>query len=171
MSALILAAAFGVVARWIGSFGHDPWGAVRSLSAPWLVLPFVVGALQSSPRRAAVLGLACTYAALAGYGLMTALTGAVTHLTPTAPAGYLSHDRYTLLASLVTGPLFGWFGWRWRSRRAIAGALITAAAFCLEPMARWLAEKPIHFADVALAEIAVGLALAAAVLVRQARSV
>ncbi|MDX6480295.1 MAG: hypothetical protein QOG85_805 [Gaiellaceae bacterium] len=167
--ALLLAFVFGMVSRWMGGHGHSPLGAVRSLSAPWLVLPFVAGALQSSPRRGAVLGLVCTYVALAGYGLMTALAGPATQVTPMAPAGYLSHERYTFAASLVTGPLFGWFGWNWRSRRAIAGALVTAAAFCLEPMARQVVEKPIRFSEVAAAEVATGLALAAVVLIRRTR--
>jgi len=91
------------------------------------------------------------------------------HLALAEPGPWFYIERYTLLGGLVTGPLFGWFGWQWRSRRAVVGALITAAAFCLEPAARRLAEKPIHFANVALAEIVVGLAFAAAVLIRKAR--
>jgi len=65
----------------------------------------------------------------------------------------------------VTGPLFGWFGQQWRTRRAIAGALATAATLCLEPLARKVTIDPITYRDVWIAEVAVGLALAAAVLV------
>ena len=68
------------------------------------------------------------------------------------------------------GPLFGWFGQQWRSRRAIAGALVTAAALCLEPLARRASVDPIRFRAVWLAEVAAGLALAAAVLLRRSSS-
>ena len=65
--------------------------------------------------------------------------------------------------------------------RAIVGALVAAAAFCLEPFLRRAAVRPIHMLGygyavtspiashlVVVAEIAVGLALAAVVLVRRA---
>jgi hypothetical protein len=88
-----------------------------------------------------------------------------------------------VLGGIVTGPLFGWFGQQWRTRRAIAGALVVGAAFCLEPLARRAAVRPIHMLgrgyavtnpidshSVVLAEIAIGIALAAAVLVRRRSS-
>ena len=76
--ALVLSAVFGAGDQYLGSLqgsGHI-WAAgwatdVSLLSAPWLVLPFIVGTTQRDPRRAALLGLACTYAALLGYLLMT----------------------------------------------------------------------------------------------------
>jgi hypothetical protein len=74
------------------------------------------------------------------------------------------------LGSVFTGPLFGWFGQQWRTRRAIAGALVTAAALCLEPLARRASVDPIRFRAVWLAEVAAGLALAAAVLLRRSSS-
>jgi hypothetical protein len=73
------------------------------------------------------------------------------------------------IGGIVTGPLFGWFGQQWRTRRAIAGALVTAAALCLEPLARRISVNPIRYRDVWLAEVAAGLALATAALVRRAR--
>jgi hypothetical protein len=167
--ALVLATAFGAGVEYLGSLGHHPWGAVRSLSAPWLLLAFVAGATQRGPKRGAILGLACTYAALAGYGLMLLQNGGAHHLTPGEALAYLGHEDKVFVASLVTAPLFGWFGSRWRNGAAITGALVTAAAFCLEPLARAVAAEPIRFLDVALAEVAVGVALAA-VLIRRARS-
>ena len=50
--------------------------------------------------------------------------------------GFLVSERAVLVGGIVTGPLFGWFGQQWRTRRAIVGALVTAAALCLEPLAR-----------------------------------
>ncbi|MFN2624421.1 MAG: YhjD/YihY/BrkB family envelope integrity protein, partial [Chthoniobacterales bacterium] len=43
--------------------------------------------------------------------------------------GFAVSERSVLLGGVVTGPLFGWFGQQWRTRGAIAGALVTAALF------------------------------------------
>lgn len=170
--ALLLSAAFGAGDQYLGSLtgsGHV-WAAgwssdISLLSAPWLVLPFLAGATQTNARRAALLGLGCTYAALLGYGLMTLSPVEHAHLTAATVRGFVVSERAVLVGGVVTGPLFGWFGQQWRTRRAIAGALATAAVLCLEPFARRAAARPIDDRSVWLAEVAVGLALAAAVLV------
>jgi Family of unknown function (DUF6518) len=169
--ALLLSAAFGAGDQYLGSLtgsGHA-WAAgwssdISLLSAPWLVLPFVAGATQREPRRAALLGLACTYAALLGYGLMTLSPVEHAHITMATVRSFLISERAVLVGGIVTGPLFGWFGQQWRTRRAVAGALVTAAALCLEPLVRRATVDPIGYRDVWLAEVAAGLALAAAVL-------
>jgi hypothetical protein len=174
--ALLLSAAFGAGDQYLGSLtgsGHV-WAAGWStdlslLSAPWLVLPFVAGATQRDPRRAALLGLACTYAALVGYGLMTISPLENAHITVATVRGFLYSERTVFIGGIVTGPLFGWFGQQWRTRRAIAGALVTAAALCLEPLARRVSINPIRDRSIWVAEVAVGLLLAAAVLVRRVR--
>jgi hypothetical protein len=172
--ALVLAAAFGAGDQYLGSLtgsGHAwavGWSSdVSLLSAPWLVLPFVAGATQRDARRAALLGLACTYAALLGYALMTLSPVEHAHVTVATIRGFVVSERPVIIGGLVTGPLFGWFGQQWRTRRAILGALVTAAALCLEPLARRAAVRPIQDRDVWLAEVAAGLALAAVVLVRR----
>jgi hypothetical protein len=166
--ALVLSAVFGAGDQYLGSLSAHPWGAdISLLSAPWLVLPFVAGATQREPRRAALLGLACTYAALLGYGLMTLSPVENAHLTLATVRGFVVSERSVLLGGIVTGPLFGWFGQQWRTKRAIAGALVTAAALCLEPLARRSSVDPIRYRQVWLAEVAVGLVLVAAVLVRR----
>jgi Family of unknown function (DUF6518) len=172
--ALLLSAAFGAGDQYLGSLtgsGHV-WAAgwstdISLLSAPWLVLPFLAGAAQRDARRAALLGLACTYAALLGYGLMTLSPIENAHITAATVRGFFSSERNLLIGGIVTGPLFGWFGQRWRTRRAIGGALFTAAALCLEPLVRRATIDPIRHRDVSLAEVAAGLSLAAAVLVRR----
>src|SRR5437660_6897567 len=172
--ALVLSAAFGAGDQYLGSLtgsGHV-WAAgwssdVSLLSAPWVVLAFVAGATQRDPRRAALLGLACTYAALLGYGIMTLSPVAHAHVTGATLRGFVVSERLVLVGGIVTGPLFGWFGQQWRTRRAIAGALVTAAALCLEPLARRVTVNPTSHRGVWLAEVAAGLALAAAVLVRR----
>lgn len=181
--ALILSAAFGAGDQYLGSLVHHPWGAdVASLSAPWLLLAFLAGSTQRTPRRASLLGLGATLAALVGYFLLTdsPLEGAQYTLANTH--GFFISNAAVVIGSLVTGPLFGWFGQQWRTRRAIAGALASAAAFCLEPLIRrvpmgpvqllgrgYAVTTPINSHPVVMAEVAAGLVLAAAVLVRRLR--
>lgn len=180
--ALLLSAAFGAADQWFGSLSTWPWAAdVSLLSAPWLVLAFAAGATQRSPRRAAVLGLGCTIAAIAGYWLLTDSPVEGAQYTLAGARGFLVSDPALFVGTLFTGPLFGWFGQRWRTRRALAGAVATAAALCLEPLARRLpvdlirfhvAVTPIRFSQIVVAEVAAGLLLAAyfAASARRARS-
>ncbi|HKN64421.1 MAG TPA: DUF6518 family protein [Gaiellaceae bacterium] len=169
--ALVLAAVFGAGDQYLGSLtgSAHTWAAGWStdlslLSAPWLVLPFLAGATQSEARRAALLGLACTYAALLGYAVLTLSPVENAHLTLAGLRGFAVSERSVLVGGIVTGPLFGWFGGQWRTRRAISGALVTALALCLEPLARRVSIDPIQDRAVWLAEIVAGLAFAAAVL-------
>jgi hypothetical protein len=163
--ALLAAAAFGAGDQYLGS-GHV-WGIgwptdVSLLSAPWLVLAFVAGSTQRDPRRGALLGLGCTAAALVGYFLMTDSPAVGAHYTLANARGFFVSEHLVLLGAVFTGPLFGWFGQQWRTRRAITGALATAACLCLEPLARKVTIDPIAYRDVWIGEVAVGLALAAA---------
>lgn len=168
--ALVLSAAFGAGDQYLGSLSAHPWGAdVSLLSAPWLLLPFLAGATQREPKRAALLGLACTYAALLGYGLMTLSPIENAHLSAASIRAFVLSEREVFIGGIVTGPLFGWFGQQWRTRRALLGALVTAAALCLEPLARRGSVNPIRFRDVWIAEVALGLALAAYAALSRAR--
>lgn len=159
-----MSAAFGAGDQYLGSghvFGGGWTTDVSLLSAPWLALAFVAGCTQKEPRRAALLRLGCTAAALAGYFLLTdsPLEGAQYSLANAR--GFVVSSHTVLLGAVVTGPLFGWFGQQWRTRRALLGALVTAAALCLEPLAHRVSVNPIRFQAVAIAEVAAGLLLAA----------
>ncbi len=172
--ALVLSAAFGAGDQYLGSLegsGHvwaAGWSAAVSLlSAPWLLLPFVAGCTERTARSAALLGLACTYVALLGYGVMTLGPLEHAHVTLATVRGFVGSERSVLVGGIVTGPFFGWLGWRWRVRREIASALVPAAALCLEPLARTVSIDPIRYRNVWVAEVAAGLALAAAMLVRR----
>ena len=170
--ALVLSAAFGAGDQYLGSghvFGLGWPTDVSLLSAPWILLPFVVGATQREPRRAALLGLACTYAALLGYCVMTLSPAESAHFTLTTFRGFAYSNRNVLVGGLATGPLFGWFGQQWRSGTMLAGALLVAAAFSLEPLARRLNDNPIRHERVTVVEVAAGLLLGATVLVRHYR--
>ena len=160
--ALVLAALFGAIDQYLGSFSMHPWMAdVSLLSAPWLVLAFLAGCTQREPKRAALLGLGCTFAALAGYGAMTLSPVENAHLSVPAVIGFVRSSRTIFAGGLVTGPLFAWFGQRWRVERAWVGALATAAALCLEPFVRIPVGRAIRSETVLLAEIVFGIALAA----------
>jgi hypothetical protein len=159
--ALLLSAAFGAGDQYLGSLSAHPWAAdVSLLSAPWLVLPFVVGCTQRTPRRAALLGLACTFAALIGYGLMTLSPIEQAHFRLVGVVGFVRSDPPVFIGALVTGPLFGWLGQRWAETRAWWAAAAVVAALCLEPLARVPAGRAIGASAVWIGEIAVGLGLA-----------
>lgn len=169
--ALVLSAAFGAGDQYLGSLSAHPWGAdVSLLSAPWLVLPFLAGTTQREPRRAALIGLACTYAALLGYFMLTDSPLENAHYSLANARGFVISDPAVVLGGLVTGPLFGWFGQQWRTRRALLGAIAVALALCLEPVARRASVNPIRFRDVWVAEVAAGLVVAAYAALSRARA-
>jgi hypothetical protein len=98
--------------------------------------------------------------ALAGYGLMTLSPIENAHLSLRSAGAFVVSQTPVIVGGVVTGPLFGWFGQRWRTDRAWLGALVTAAAVCLEPLARIPVGHTLRFPAVSLAEVAVGLAMA-----------
>jgi hypothetical protein len=164
-AALALSVAFGAGDQYLGSLSWQPWAAdVSLLSAPWLVLPFLAGWTQRAPRGAALLGLGCTLAAWLGYGLMTLSPVEGAQLSVTTMTGFVRSERLWIAGALLTGPLFGVLGQRWRARGSWLGALGTAAAVMLEPLVRRLSGVyAIRFRSVELAEVAVGLGLALSV--------
>ena len=123
------------------------------MSAPWLLVPFVAGALQAGQRRALVVGLAATWLAVLAYVVMTVspmegthlgprpvgLIGSWTQLSPRLFVASLASQWLWFAGGLISGPLYGWLGYRWRARRSQAVALLVALPVLLEPAARWLA--------------------------------
>ena len=172
--ALVVSAAFGAGDQYLGSMSWHPWAADASLlSAPWIVLAFLAGYTQRAPKRAALVGVACTGAALLGYGLMTLSPVENAVLTGRSAAGFVQSEGRVILGALVTGPLFGWLGYRWRTKGDWLAAMATACLLCLEPPARFSAGDAIRFRAVWATEVAAGLALALAVAVsaRRARGI
>jgi hypothetical protein len=172
--ALVLSAAFGAGDQYLGSLlgsGHlwaGDWATdVSLLSAPWILLAFAAGATQRDPKRAALLGLGCTYAALLGYGVMTLSPVEHAHVSLAAIRGFVYSERMWFVGGILTGPLFRWFGQQWRSGKMLAGALLVAAAFCFEPLARLAGVNPVRSRTVWIAEVIVGLGLVAYVLLRE----
>ncbi len=159
--AVVLAALYGAGIQYLGSFSMYPWMAdISLLSAPWLAIAFLAGCTQRHPKRAAVLGFVCTFSAWLGYGAMTLSPMEGAEMSWPAVLAFSRSQASVIIGGLVTGPLFGWFGHRWRADRAWLGALVTAIAFCLEPLARELYGLPIRSSTVLVAEVAVGLAMA-----------
>lgn len=139
--AVFVGVAFGAVDQYLGTLRFGPWAwTVSGMSAPWLVLPFVVGMTQRSSRRAMALGLVVTLAALAGYFAMahSPMEGApiedfLSRVFTMMRTGY---NPVWIAAGLVTGPLYGLLGYRWRVARSWISAVLVSCALCLEPLAR-----------------------------------
>lgn len=169
---LLAALVFGGADQYLGSLpGHFLWGRgwmtdVSLLSAPWLLLAFLAGATRRDARSAVLLGFAATYAALAGYAVLTLSPVENAQFDVPGLRGFLVSEAPVVVGGLLTGPLFGWFGQQWRTRRAWLGALVTAAALSLEPLAGVAADRPIRTAGVVVIEIAAGASMAAYVVAR-----
>jgi hypothetical protein len=169
--AAILGLAFGAGDQFLGSrtVTLGPWAATAAqMSAPWLVLPFVIGTTQERPRRAAVLGLVVTTSALLGYFAMTYSPVEIHpwtfHRFTTGMVAVTTRGWYNpvyILGGLVTGPLFGLLGQRWRVRRSWVSATLVAGALCLEPLARWGAGQLMPPAPVWTIEVVSGSVVAA----------
>ena len=168
--AILVGFAFGAADQYLGSrvmlgshFMLGPWAStVSAASAPWLVLPFVIGCSQVHARRAMALGLVATVAALSGYfALMwSPLEGVwLSHSLPHLPT-LLGSQWANIVGGLATGPLFGLLGQRWRTRRSWVSVALVAGALCLEPPARWLAGQLPPPALVWEIEIATGVVCA-----------
>jgi hypothetical protein len=162
---VIVAGAFGAADQYLGSltghFGHFAWATdVSLISAPWLLLALVAGWAQRDPRRATVLGFVATLAALVGYMAMTLSPIENAHPSLAGITGFVRSDPFVFIGSVVTGPLFGWLGHRWRAARSWQGAFVASLVLCLEPLAHIAVRQPIRSSTAALAEVAGGVALA-----------
>jgi Family of unknown function (DUF6518) len=161
---------FGAADQYLGSRTATlgAWASTAAqMSAPWLVLPFLIGVTQQRARRAAVLGLVGTASALVGYFAMTyspieipvwTFERFTTGMVAVTTSGY---NPLYILSGLLTGPLFGLLGQRWRVRRSLVSASIVAGALCLEPLVRWAAGQLMPPAPVWTVEVATGAVLAA----------
>jgi hypothetical protein len=163
--AALVGLVFGAADQYLGTLSWlGPWTSTAAqVSAPWLILPFLIGTTEERPRRAMVLGLVATGAALVGYFAMTyspmevhpwSLGRFVTGFVAVTTTGY--NPAY-ILGGLVFGPLFGWLGQRWRTQRAWISAALVAGVLCLEPIARLASGQiPYQAHAVWVVEIALG---------------
>lgn len=70
-----------------------------------------------------------------------------------------------MVGGLVTAPVFGFLGQRWRTQRAWLSAALVAGALCLEPLGERIADRT-WSGTVSLLEVAAGVIFAAYFLVR-----
>ena len=137
--------AFGSGDQYLGSLvTPGAWAESLSLlSAPWLVVPFAFGCGQEKARRAATIGLVVTMTALLGYFLMIMgpFEGGQWTMTLHEVRGLFLSNTENIFGGFVTGPLYGFLGQRWRTRRAWTSAAMVAGALCLEPFALTVAGR------------------------------
>jgi hypothetical protein len=174
--AVVVGLAFGATDQYLGTIRFDPWAwTVSGMSAPWLVLPFVVGMTQERARRAMVLGLVVTVGALVGY---FAMTYSPMESIPIAefPKGFLSlvrsgYNPLWIAGGVVIGPLYGLLGQRWRIARSWLSAALVTCALCFEPLAREVVGRLAPHPLVWWTEIAVGVvaAVSFAIMIAMAR--
>jgi hypothetical protein len=163
--AAVIGLVFGALDQLLGtlwSMSHlGVWTvSVSLMSAPWLALPFLAGWRTPVAWRAALMGLLVTAAGLCGYFIMTLSPLEGVTASQVNIAAFVRSQLHVIVPGIVTGPLFGWLGNLWRTSRSWLSATAVVVAFCGEPLARWLVHQPIQTAAVALAEIAIGLAVA-----------
>jgi DNA-binding beta-propeller fold protein YncE len=160
LGVLVAAAAFGAVERRAGA-GYPAFvTALSGMSAPWLVLPFLVGASRGSRGGVRMLGFA---AALVAVGGLLAATGDPTGNGHDPVRLFTSDEGFVsltvlgrlpwFLGALVSGPVYARLGHRWRVTRSWPLALTITVPGILF----W---GP--YAPAAWAEALVGLALTAA---------
>jgi hypothetical protein len=158
-----LAAAFGAADQYLGSRGFvlGYWATeVSLLSAPWLLVAFFAGWSQPTTKRAVILGLVCTLAALAGYWAMTLSPIEGAQVSARGIRGLVSSQSLLVFGGALTGPVFGWLGSRWRTRRDWMSALAVALAVCCEPLAHAAVGTAVGFRGVWAAEVVAGLLMA-----------
>jgi Family of unknown function (DUF6518) len=142
---LLVAFAFGVCAAWAKGQNTDGVhqvsqvrSALGNLSTPWLLVPFFAGMQSPRLRRGAVLGLAATLCALAGFYLFSTL---VENLGGHGFVGdlrlELSGNRAYFEGGVITGLIFGALGaWQrlWRRRPAARASLLAGGLLIAEPL-------------------------------------
>src|ERR1700677_3951198 len=121
---LIGAAVFGAIDQYLGAQYSPFLIEVSGLSAPWLLLPFLAGASQPAIRPVALLGLATTWLAIAAYSFMNVSPMEGVHLTSQVYLESLARQWPWLAGGLVTGPLYGWLGHCFRTRRSLTVGLL-----------------------------------------------
>jgi len=164
--AVVVGLGFGAGDQYLGSIiTPGLWTAsVSLLSAPWLVLPFAFGCSQLRAIRAAAVGLVVTMAALSGYFLMimSPFEGGRSSFDAREIKGLLLSNTLNIVGGLVTGPLYGFLGQRWRTRREWVSAAMVAGALCLEPFALTAAGRSYEGTKaVWIGEITAGIGVAA----------
>jgi hypothetical protein len=143
--AIVIGLVFGAIDQYLGTVhvtSHLGWWTitVSGMSAPWLILPFLAGMTQQRAKRAVALGVIVVLSALAGYFAMSNSvfeSVPVAHFWPrTVRMATTESNLLWIVGGLITGPIYAYFGHRWRVARSWVGAALVTLALCLEPVAR-----------------------------------
>jgi hypothetical protein len=141
---VVAACAFGLLAALVKGAGGDGVGtlptlriAVTDLSAPWLLVAFLAGRRATRLAAGALLGFLATMSALLGFYLLVSLVLAA----DLGGDGILGNAGQTLWANriylaggVLTGPLCGALGARWRATRTGSVALVAGVLLAGEPL-------------------------------------
>jgi hypothetical protein len=134
---LIGAAVFGVGISLIKGSGGGARDVIGNASAPWLLLPFVAGAVAGERRlaRAALIVLLASLVAVIGF--YTAYVLVVLGIRPRSVSDFVhlalvSGARWLLLGA-ISGPVFGALGGWWQRRRSLVIGLLAACLLLFEP--------------------------------------
>jgi hypothetical protein len=157
--ALAGAAAFGAVDQHVRLLYSHFATAISFMSAPWLLLPFAVGSFQVRPRHAAWAGLIATWLAVLTYIVVTDVTWDGAHTTALTLAHTAYLQRYYLVGGIVTGPGYGYLGYRWRTERSWLSAGLAAIPVMAEPLAAALGLERGSYGPASYAEALAGLLL------------
>lgn len=162
--AALVGAGFGGADQYLGSLSAVPWLVDTSLlSAPWLLLAFLFGCSQRTPRRAVAIGCVATASALIGYFVMTLspLEGVHLHGNLAPILALVRSERTVIVGGFLTAPLYGYLGFLWRTSKSWISAVLVGGAFCLEPLASALVGRLPQLRMVWVSEVAVGVLLTA----------
>jgi hypothetical protein len=109
--------------------------ALGNTSAPWMLVPFLAGALYTRVWRAAVMGVATTLAAFLGfYSAEAVILDLGEHPWYTGLKLTLGSGRIYETWGLASGAVFGGLGGLWASRSLVAAPIAVSLAFILEPL-------------------------------------
>ncbi len=143
--AILVGFVFGALDQYLGTVhvtSHLGWWTitVSGMSAPWLILPFLAGMTQERAKRAVALGVVIVLSALAGYFAMSNSafeSVPVAHFwSRTVRTATTDANLLWIVGGLITGPIYAYFGHRWRVARSWVGAALVTLALCFEPLAR-----------------------------------
>ena len=143
--AVVIGFLFGAMDQYLGTVhvtSHLGWWTitVSGMSAPWLILPFLAGMTQQRAKHAVALGAVIVLSALAGYFAMSNSvfeSVPVVHFWPrTVRMATTESNLLWIVGGLITGPIYAYFGHRWRVARSWVGAALATLALCFEPLAR-----------------------------------
>jgi hypothetical protein len=142
VAALVMALLFGIVASAVKGNGAGVRDGIGNLSAPWVIVPLLAGAVGSPGRIAfgALMGAFATLAALVGFYLANAFVLDLgSHSTFHDVGLTLNAGNLWFKAGAVSGPVMGAVG-AWAIRRGgVAVAGIAIASVAMEPLVVYLA--------------------------------